>query len=96
MSGFEESKSCRHEVGIEGECGRHVPTPHHEKADVIHETHLAFARSLQLTNTGGVSIVVDPFDSVRSGTLTSSFWWIPSRRMNQDAAGGGIRKVFFT
>ena len=44
-------KSGGYEIRVEGKRCRDLAALHHEKADVIDETNLAFFRRRQLTNT---------------------------------------------
>jgi hypothetical protein len=43
--------------------------PHHEKANLIHETDLTLFRSRQLADAGGVQVLIHPFDDKRLRVL---------------------------
>src|SRR3989338_2832509 len=64
---FEDLEPRGHKIRVERKRPRHAAAPHHEKADVVDQADVTPSGSLQLADTRGVEIVIDPVDDKRRG-----------------------------
>jgi hypothetical protein len=65
--------------------------PHDERAELIHETQLALARSFQIADAGGMKILLDPVHHENGGQRAAGSGK-PGAGSGKREAGSGKRK----